>query len=115
MFLRIVLHSSDGQLLNKGLHLWTSLTKSRPINIHITVIVTVIAKGGREVVRSGERATILVVLPLDGVWEFFPCAACSIAQIKADARFDDGNLEQQRLVLASEVTAEEAMCLRLNK
>ena len=45
------------------------------------------------VVGSGERAPILVFLPLDYVGEVFSYMACCIPQIGASARVDDGNVE----------------------
>ena len=62
VFLRLVLHPSSGQLLNKGLHLWVSLTARQHCK----------TKKG---VGSGERVPILVVLALDCVGEIFSCEA----------------------------------------
>ena len=44
-------------------------------------------------VGSGERAPILVFLPLDCVGEVFSYMAYCIPQIGAGARVDDGNVE----------------------
>ena len=47
----------------------------------------------KEGVGSGERAPILVFLPLDCVGEVFSYMTCCIPQIGAGARVDDGNVE----------------------
>ena len=47
----------------------------------------------KEGVGSGERAPILVFLPLDSVGEAFSYMACFIPQIGAGARVDDCNVE----------------------
>ena len=71
MHLWTVFHSSGGQLLNKGLHLWASLTKRH--------------SESKEGVSSGERAPMFVLL-LDCVYKAFSCVASSIIQIGPDAR-----------------------------
>ena len=47
----------------------------------------------KEGVGRGERAPILVFLPLDCVRKVFSYMACYIPQIGAGARVDDGNVE----------------------
>ena len=47
----------------------------------------------KEGVGGGERAPILVFLPLDCIGEVFSYMACCIPQIGAGARVDDGNVE----------------------
>ena len=66
----------------------------------------------KERVGSGERAPILVFRPLDCVGEVCSCMVCCIPQIGAGGRFDDGTVEQKRLILASTVVVEECPRLR---
>ena len=61
---------------------------------------------------SGERAPILVFLPLDCVGDVFSYMACCIPQIGAGARFDNGNVEYKCLILESRVDVEEYTRLR---
>ena len=70
------------------------------------------ARGRRIIVGNGGQAPIFVVPTLDSVGEFFPCAACCIIQVGADARADYADVEQQRLVLASREAAEKSPRLR---
>ena len=58
-----MLYPSDGELLDEDMHVWANLTTSR----HSEMM---------EVVDSGERAPVLVFLPLDCVGEVFSCMAC---------------------------------------
>ena len=53
-----------------------------------------------EGVGSGERAPILVFLPLNSIGEVFSYVACC-SQIGADARVDDGDVEEKSLILES--------------
>ena len=71
---------SDGELLDEGMHVWANLTSSRHSE-------------RREGVGIGERASILIFLPLDCVGEVFSYMACYITQIGAGAKVDDGNVE----------------------
>ena len=61
---------------------------------------------------SGERAPILVFLPLDSVGEVFSYVACCVPEIGADARVDDGDVEEKSLILEARVVVEECPCLR---
>ena len=78
--LRTVLYPSDGELLDKGMHVLANVTTCRHSE-------------RKEGVGSGEQAPILVFLPLDCVGEVFSCMVCRIPQIGAGARVDDGNAE----------------------
>ena len=66
----------------------------------------------KEGVGSGERAPILVFLPLDCVDEVFSYMACCIPQIGAGARVDDGDVEEKCLILESRVIVEECPHIR---
>ena len=78
--LRPMLYPSDGDLLDE----------SMPVRANLTICRHSERKKG---VGRGERAPILVFLPLDCVGEVFSYVACCIPQIRADARVDDGNAE----------------------
>ena len=78
--LRPVLYPSDGELLDKGMHVGVNVTTCRHSE-------------RKEGVGSEERAPILVFLPLDCVDEVFSYMACCIPQIGAGTRVDDGNVE----------------------
>ena len=55
---------------------------------------------------------ILVFLPLDSVGEVFSYVACCVPEIGADARVDDGDVEEKSLILEARVVVEECPCLR---
>ena len=59
---------SDGELLDEGMHVQANVTTCRHSE-------------RKEGVGSGERAPILVFLPLDCVGEVFSYMACCIPQI----------------------------------
>ena len=80
VYLQPVLYPSVGELLDEGMHVRANFTTCRHSE----------RKDG---VGSGERAPILVFLPLDCVGEVFSCVACCIPQIGAGARVNDGNVE----------------------
>ena len=67
------IHPSDGEFLNEGVYVWTSLTTRRHSE-------------RKEGAGSGERAPIPVFLPLDFVDEAFPGTTRCILQIRADVR-----------------------------
>ena len=75
-----MLYPSDGELLDEGMHVCTNVTTCRHSE-------------RKEGVGSGERAPILVFLPLDCVGEVFSYMTCCIPQIGAGARVDDCNVE----------------------
>ena len=77
MYLQLVLYPSDGELLDESMQMGANLTTRRHSE-------------REERVSSGERAPILVFLPLDCVSEVFPCIACCILQIGAGARVNGG-------------------------
>ena len=99
MCLRPMLYPSDGELLDEGMQVWANLTTCRHSE-------------RKEGVGSGERAPILVFLPLDSVGEVFSYVACCVPEIGADARVDDGDVEEKSLILESRVVVEECPCLR---
>ena len=76
MCLRPVLHPSDGELLDEGMHILADLVTSRHSE-------------RKEGVGSGERVFLL----LDCIGEVFSYMACCIPQIGAGARVDDGIVE----------------------
>ena len=78
--LRPVLYPSDGELLDEGIHVLANLTTCRHNE----------TKDG---IGSGERAPILVFLPLDCVGEVSSYKACCIPQIGVGTRAVDGNVE----------------------
>jgi len=53
----------------------------------------------KEGVRSGERAPLLVFLQLDYVGEIASRLVCCVRQFDADARLNDGQVEQKCLAL----------------
>ena len=67
-----MLYPSDGDLLDKGMHIRANLT-------------TRLHSERKEGVRSRERALIFVFFSLDCVGEVFSCMACCILQIKTGA------------------------------
>ena len=75
-----MLYTSDGELLDDGMHVRANVTTCRHSE-------------RKEGVGSGERVPILVFLPLDCVGEVFFYIACCIPQIGVGARVDDGNVE----------------------
>ena len=76
-------------------------------NIHTTFIHSERKEG----VGSEERAPILACLPLDCASEIFSWMARTIHQIGADEGVDDGEVEQERLILESGVAIEECPLL----
>ena len=78
--LRPVLYPSDGELLDEGMHVGANL-------------ITFRHSERKEGVGSGERAPILVFLPLDCAGEVFSYMTYCIPQIGAGARVGGGNVE----------------------
>ena len=76
--LRPVLYPSEGELLDEGMQ---------------ANVATCRHSERKEGVGSGERAPILVFLPLDCVGEVFSYMVCCVPQIGAGARVDVGNVE----------------------
>ena len=67
------------QFFNERVRIWTELTTRR-------------YSERKEVVGSGERASILVFLPLNCVGEVLSSLPCRTIEVAADARVYDGEI-----------------------
>ena len=75
-----MLYPSDGEFSNGDMSIYDSLTTGRHSK-------------RKEGVGSGERALMLVLLPLDCVGEVFSWMVCYVLQIETGARVNGGNVE----------------------
>ena len=66
-----------GQFFDKGEYVWTELTPRRHSE-------------RKEGVGSGERAPIIVIIPLVCVGEVLPSLPCRTLEVVADAKIDYG-------------------------
>ena len=75
-----MLYPLNGELLDEGMRVSANLPTHQ-------------CSERKKGVDRGERAPILVFLPLNCVGEVFSCMTCCILQIRPGARVNDGNVQ----------------------